>query len=221
MKNYKRILDFYKSLDSDWDLPSGVELIFPFKQRMVIKYMNTFYRKFYNDSAKRYLLFGINPGRLGAGMTGIPFTDPIHLNDHCGISNVLDLKHELSSKFIYEIIEAYGGTEQFYKKYYITSLCPLGFLKDSKNFNYYDSPELFNAVKKHIVNSVEQQLEIPCFRDKAYSIGQGKNFEYFKKLNDKHNWFDEIIPLPHPRWVLQYKRKTKEKYIAEYLEKLS
>ncbi len=35
----------------------------------------------------RYLILGINPGRFGGGITGIPFTDPIRLQNICGIEN--------------------------------------------------------------------------------------------------------------------------------------
>jgi len=33
-----------------------------------------FYKKYYNDNNPRFLILGINPGRFGAGVTGIPFT---------------------------------------------------------------------------------------------------------------------------------------------------
>jgi len=52
-------------------------------------------------------------------------------------------------------------------------------------------------------------------------MGQGKNFKYLKQLNDKHGFFAEIQPLPHPRWVMQYRLKTKPIYIDEYVTKLT
>ena len=50
---------------------------------------------------QRHLLLGINPGRFGGGVTGIPFTDPIRLQNVCGIENNFEKKQELSSVFIY------------------------------------------------------------------------------------------------------------------------
>ncbi len=217
----QHILRFFHGLKNDWALPAGVELIYPFDDPEVMKLVSTFYQKYYSDKNDRHFLFGINPGRFGAGQTGIPFTDPILLEQTCGIKNDLDKKHELSSIFIYEMIDALGGPEDFYGQFYITSLCPLGFIKDGKNYNYYDSTELYQSVETYMVAAIESQIKHFCKMDKAFSLGQGKNFKVFKALNDQHGWFSEVIPLPHPRWVMQYKRKYKQVYLDEYLQKLN
>ncbi len=215
-----QLLDFYAELSSDWKLPQGIDIIYPFGNEIVMQCMRAFYGKYYNDQIKRHFLFGINPGRLGAGMTGIPFTDPIHLESHCDIANDIKKKHELSSIFIYKMIDRLGGVDSFYRSFYISSVCPLGFTKEGKNYNYYDDKKLYHSVEKHIIQSITKQSEIYCNRDKAYSLGQGKNFKYLKELNEKHQWFGEIIPLPHPRWVMQYRRKTLDTYLEEYRSKL-
>ncbi|MBK9960964.1 MAG: DUF4918 family protein [Saprospiraceae bacterium] len=41
------------------------------------------------------------------------------------------------------------------------------------------------------------------------------------KLNEKHHWFKEIQALPHPRFIMQYKRKYKLAYIQKYLDMLN
>ena len=97
--------------------------------KMCRKPANSFYTKYYSDNNKRILLLGINPGRFGGGVTGIPFTDPVRLEKVCGIKNDFQKKQELSSVFIYEMIEAYGGAEKFYKQFYISAVSPLGFVK--------------------------------------------------------------------------------------------
>ena len=79
-----------------------------------------FYEKYYNDNNERYAFFGINPGRFGGGVTGIPFTDPIRLEKICGIPNDFEKKQELSSVFIYDMIDAFGGAAKFYKRFYIS-----------------------------------------------------------------------------------------------------
>jgi len=216
----KHILDFYSQLKPDWKIPKGIELIYPFDSAETQSSMHTFHSKYFNDNKKRYFLFGINPGRLGAGVTGVPFTDPVFLESICGIQNPFQKKNELSSIFIYEMINALGGPEKFYSQFFISSLCPLGFTKDGKNYNYYDDKKLYMAVEKHMVKAIDLQQSHLCKHEKAFSIGQGKNFKVFKALNDKHKWFEEVIPLPHPRWVMQYRRKTKAKSIDEYVLKL-
>lgn len=216
----EHILAYYKNLKPHWRLPAGVDLIYPFDNSQVWTLMEAFYSKFYSDTTERHFLFGINPGRLGAGMTGIPFTDPIHLKTACGIDNEVPKKHELSSIFIYNMIEELGGVKEFYSSFYISSLCPLGFTKQGKNYNYYDSKELYKAVRPKMIAAIERQIDRYCKKDKAYSLGQGKNFKIFQELNEEYNWFEEVIPLPHPRWVMQYKRKTMRVYLDEYQVKL-
>ena len=59
-----------------------------------------------------------------------------------------------------------------------------------------------------IIKSIQQQIEIGARQDVAFSLGKGKNFKYFKNLNDKHSFFEKIIPLPHPRWGHAIQAKT-------------
>ena len=177
--------------------------------------MTTFYQQYYNDTQKRTFILGINPGRFGAGVTGVPFTDPIRLNQ-LGIENSFPQKPELSSVFIYDMIEACGGPAAFYKQYYITSLSPLGFVKGGKNYNYYDDPQLSQRVRPFIISNIETQLKFGADTSKVFCLGQGKNFEYLSKLNDEYQWWERVIPLPHPRWVMQYRLKRKEEFVAEY-----
>ena len=215
-----RVIDYYKSLRPDWKLPRGFDLIYPFDNAETLSVFEKFFSKYFADNQNRHFLFGINPGRFGAGVTGIPFTDPKILSEICGIDNSFKMRNELSSLFIYESIEAFGGVEKFYSQFYITSVCPLGFLTKGKNCNYYDDRKLQTAVEKHILKGIQDQMEFGCNRNVAFSIGQGKNLKYLTALNDKHKFFDKIVPLPHPRWVMQYRLKRKNEFIDEYVTKL-
>lgn len=109
--------------------------------------MEAFYLKYYGSSEARTFLFGINPGRFGAGVTGVPFTDPVRLVQDCGIENAFEKRQELSAQFVWSFIRAYGGPEAFCSDFYITSLSPLGFIKAGKNINYYDDRQLIKAVE--------------------------------------------------------------------------
>ena len=216
-----RILKFYEELHIDETLPEGVEIINPYHQRDVKEVCRDFYSKYYNDNSGRNLIVGINPGRFGAGITGIPFTDPQKLEDECSIPNSFNKRSELSSEFIYLLINAMGGPEHFYKHYYIGAVSPLGFLKDGKNYNYYDSSELFRALKPFIMRSLVEQIGLGITSRKCFCLGQGKNLEYLNRLNAELRLFDEIIPLPHPRWVMQYRRKKLDDYLNDSVKKLS
>ncbi|MCF6171228.1 MAG: DUF4918 family protein [Bacteroidales bacterium] len=217
----ERILNFYDSLQIQERLPDGIDIINPYQYKDVRKVCRDFYTKYYNDSDGRRMILGINPGRFGAGITGIPFTDPRKLEDECGIDNSFNKRAELSSDFIYRLINAMGGPAHFYGHYYIGAVSPLGFLKEGKNHNYYDSPELFRALKPFIIKSLVEQIGLGITSRKCFCLGQGKNLEYLKKLNDELCLFDEIVPLPHPRWVMQYRRKKLDEYLDDCTGKLS
>ena len=220
----QKILDFYFTLPQTLPVPKDIGVIYPFGNDETRRVMTAFYEKYYNDSNERIMLFGINPGRFGAGVTGVPFTCPIRLENECGIPNAFAKKFELSSEFVYLFINAFGGIEEFCKRFFITSISPLGFLKNGINYNYYDDKELQKSVTPFILESIEKQLQIGGSRKAAISIGMGKNAKFFNAINKEHQIFEEIIPLPHPRWVMQYRRKTMEKYVEEYrstLERLA
>lgn len=216
----EKILEYYQGIDPDWKLPKGVSLIYPFNQEDTLKAMSSFYSKYYKDAKPRKLILGINPGRLGAGVTGVPFTDPIHLEQVCKINNPFKKKHELSSIYVFELIKSMGGAKKFFGKYYISSTCPLGFTKDGINYNYYDDPKLFKAVKKYIVKYIEEQIAFGINVEKIFCWGKGKNFKFLHKLNQEYRWFGEIIPQPHPRWIMQYRRKTMEEWKEQMILQL-
>lgn len=207
-------------MDRNWKIAKGFDLIDPFGNKETVKIFSEFYHKYFNDNETRHFLMGINPGRHGAGVTGVPFTDPKIIEEDCLIKNDFPKKNELSAIFVYHFIEAYGGIETFYKKFYINSVCPLGFLKNGINCNYYDDKVLFNSVKSRIVAGIQDQINFGMHTDVAFCLGNGLNFKFLKKLNEEYSFFDEIVPLPHPRWVMQYRRKKMDEFTMKYVDAL-
>ena len=107
-------------------LPEDFQVLNPYldnPETMVV--MEKFYYKYYNDSIQRKFLIGINPSRHGAGVTGVPFTDTKRLENICGIKMESAHTHEVSSVFMYDMIAAYGGADEFYRDIYINSPFPL------------------------------------------------------------------------------------------------
>lgn len=217
----RNILSFFKSLQITAQLPEGVEVMNPYQSEDAFSLCEKFYRKYYANSKPRRIILGINPGRFGAGLTGIPFTDPVKLEEECGIENTLDKKRELSADFIYMMIEAFGGKEIFYNQFYFGSVSPLGFTKEGKNLNYYDDPKLQKAILPFILNTIQTQIDFGLHTDVAYCLGEGKNFKFLNKLNADHRFFKKIIPLSHPRFIMQYRRKKVDLFIKDYLSKLN
>jgi hypothetical protein len=222
----EKVISFCMGLDFQGTLPEGISIMNPFRNNQeVISAVSKFYRKYYSDNKERHLILGINPGRFGAGVTGIPFTDTIRLNDKCDISIPGIKSYETSSVFIYEMIDQYGGAEKFYGDFFISSVSPLGFTYSGSggkelNYNYYDSRELTKAVTGFAVESIIIQLEFGIKRDVCFCLGTGKNYKFLSMLNGMHNFFGRIEPLEHPRFIMQYKSKQKKFYISTYIEKL-
>ena len=215
-----QLLQFYKQLQPPVRLPTGVTVLYPQQNAAVINILEQFLMTFYNDSRSRRLMLGINPGRFGAGVTGVNFTGPRQLTHYCGIKHTLGNSSELSAEFIYEMIEQYGGAASFYSNWFIGAVCPLGFVKDGKNMNYYDDATLATAVTPFIIDTIHQQLSFNFKTDYCICIGGEKNFNFLSALNEKYHWFQNIIPVPHPRFIMQYRRKEKETYIRQYLAAL-
>ena len=157
---------------------------------------------------------------MGAGTTGINFTAARQLDEYCGIPHDLKKGTELSAEFIYEVIDHYGGPEVFYRNYFIGSVCPFGFIQNGKNINYYDDRQLVQAVRPFILAQLKKLLSFPVQRDTCICIGGEKNFRFLQALNAEHHFFEKIVPLPHPRFILQYRRKQKQSYLQQYLEVL-
>ena len=215
------LINFYRSLRVGCELPEGVKLLYPQAEEVVMQTVASFLDKYYADRHPRQLLFGINPGRFGAGTTGINFTAPKQLTEVLGIEHGFRNQSELSAEFIYEVIALYGGPEKFYGDFYLSAISPLGFVKNGKNLNYYDDKELVKALEPFIIKSIAQQLRIFRPSQICICIGGEKNFKYFFDLNKKLQFFKEIIPLPHPRFIMQYRRKQKENYLLQYLSALA
>ena len=214
----EQILDFYFSMPRSLPLPNGVETIYPFENEETQRVMKSFFNTYYNDTKPRTYLIGINPGRLGSGITGIGFADGYHLEAYCDIPNSFDKRVEISAAFMFEVMEAYGGVEVFYKDFFFTTVMPLGLLKNNKNYNYYDDLETQNTLEPFIEETLLKQMSFPQAKPNIICVGQGKNFKYLKAFNDKHKCFESIEVVPHPRWVMQYRRKEKQQYIDTYLE---
>ncbi len=220
----EKVISFCKDLKYTGSLPPGISILNPFRDNPeILPVVSQFYNRFYYDDRSRHLILGINPGRFGGGVTGIPFTDTRRLSEKCGLSIPGLETFETSSVFIYEMIEAFGGTKKFYSEFFISSVSPLGFTSISKrgkevNYNYYDSKKLMEAVLDFIIESITTQLEFGIERNICFCLGTDKNYRFLLELNDKLKMFERIIPLEHPRYVMQYKSKQKKAYILKYIE---
>ncbi len=217
-----RMIQFNQQLKFSGKLPPKIGVMNPFTDPVAMEVSKLFYKKYYDDNNRRFLILGINPGRFGAGCTGVPFTDTKRLESECQIAFPGLKTHEPSSVFVYEVVKAMGGPGKFYADFFIQSVSPLGYtIRNDKgrdvNYNYYDSKKLQKAVMPFIIENIYKQFELGVVSEVVFCFGTGKNLEFIKQLNEQHQLFGEIIPLEHPRFIMQYKSKSKDRYIEKYV----
>ncbi|HSF45689.1 MAG TPA: uracil-DNA glycosylase family protein [Chitinophagaceae bacterium] len=220
-----KIIAYNKELHFSGKLPKGVSIMNPYAERAEAwKASEAFYRKYYDDDSPRRLILGINPGRHGAGATGIPFTDPKRLAE-VDIPWYGPVSHEPSSVYVYDMIGAFGGPAAFYKRYFINSVSPLGYTIRNKsgkevNFNYYDTPALFQKTLPFIHGNLEKLRSMGFDMETVFVLGV-KNARCLERINATGKYFGELVVLEHPRYVMQYRLRAKEDYIQKYLTALS
>ena len=210
------VVDFYELLKPPRLTGLGVKALFPFRDPLVRQCTTAFYRKFFDDSSPRTFIIGINPGRFGGGTTGIPFTDPVSMERQLGLPNSFPKRRELSAEFVEALIDRLGGPGEFYGRFFITAVSPVGFTKDGRNYNYYDSPKLLAAVKPFIVRTLREQLSFGARRDIAIVLGTGKNFDFISRLNEDEAFFEKLEAVEHPRFIMQYRRPHVKRFLDKY-----
>lgn len=227
-KNFSdSVLEFNEWLTGiSLDLFDNYKISNPFNgqnKEQIKEITNVFYKKYYNDNNKRYLILGSSPARKGTATTGIPFEDASHIYKETGI--VIDnfYINKSSSDFLYDVMEQYGGCEKFYKDFFMSFVCPLGIVNlNSKgnevNSNYYENKKLKNILYNFIVDSLKKQISFGINTSICYCIGSGENFKFLTKINEQYKFFDKIIALEHPRFIMQYNSKDRSKYLNKYID---
>jgi len=119
----EKVLKFKEELSNMvFNLPENYHIKNPFNgenAKKINEITHTFYKKYYNDNNKRYLILGSSPAKKGSAVTGIPFEDAFHLYKITGIQLDNFYINKSSSDFLNQIIEQYGGCEKFYKEFYM------------------------------------------------------------------------------------------------------
>lgn len=223
MTRADQILQFYRALSLPEEiLPEQVRVMNPYAgtKPEIWQVICAFYEKYYGDQRPRQILLGINPGRHGAGVTGIPFTDSVQLEKHCALPAPVETR-EVSASFVYEVIQAYGGPKAFYADWFIGAPSPLGFVRQNAkgnwvNYNYYDSAALTNSLEDFMLLQLTRQQEICGHPRQAVVLGTGKNYRFLQKLNQNHQLWDSLHPLEHPRYIMQYKLRQKAHYVQKF-----
>jgi len=222
----QKILEFYDSLKNiDINLPEKYRLINPFagaNQQQITQITQRFYRQHYHDNKRRFMILGSSPARRGTALTGVPFEDVNYLQKYTRISLDAFGANKRSSSFLYEVMEEYGGRQNFYKQFYMSFVCPLGIeninLKGNwANCNYYENAVLKKCLHTFIVDSLRRQIDFNIDTTVCFCIGSGENFKFLTNINNEQHFFDAIVPLEHPRFIMQYNSNRKEEFMQKYV----
>ena len=222
----QKILAFNDALKSaSINLPEKHRLINPFtgaNQQRIAQITHRFYRQYYHDNKRRFMILGSSPARRGTALTGVPFEDVNHLQKDTGISIDAFGANKRSSSFLYEVMEEYGGRQNFYKQFYMSFVCPLGIEKINLkgnwiNCNYYENAVLKKCLYLFIVDSLRRQIDFNIDTSVCFCIGSGENFKFLSNINNEYHFFDTIVPLEHPRFIMQYNADRKEEFIQKHV----
>lgn len=168
-------------------------------------YIRRFYKSFIEPNKPKIVLCGINPGRKGAGKTGVSFLDNKSLSKI--FPEIENADYEKSGSFIYSVIEEFG-VEKFYENIYVTNISCVGFQnsRTGNNMNYYQiSPKIQKDLFDNFIqemNIVQPDIIIPLSEWVSWDLKELKkngrlNFEIGERLN-------------HPA----YSKVRKEDYIS-------
>ncbi len=209
---------FLTSLRYESPLPNGIELLNPYTSDEVRRVVGEFTRKYYQSSGKRLAIWGINPGRFGAGVTGLSFTDPWAVREQLGISTTLDGRRELSAEFISMVIDAYGGPDVFYRDVYMCAISPLGFVKNGVNINFYDDTELRKTIVPFVHQTLSEQHSVGLMKNRCIVLGTGKLRGFVEAEVRDTIGYEHIVYLEHPRFIMQYRRSNVMLYVRKYVD---
>lgn len=218
-------IDFYNNITNGKKKWIGEELK---KQKISIltgfiknaDLVKAFYEIYYSKDKSRIVLCGINPGRFGAGKTGVPFLDYKSLSKLLHNINGDDV--ELSAQFIFDVINNFGY-ENFFDNVYLTNISWFGFTKDNNNFNYYDLSE---DLQEEFTNGFIEEMEIiqPYI---IIPLSDKVEKTLIKMNKDKTIKFNLANKIPHPYYYSNFPMRYKDglnryiKTIQNYIQRLN
>ena len=130
----------------------GISILPGFIERIAL--VRAFFNRYYGAPGPRVVLCGINPGRLGAGRTGLPFLDFDALGKL--LPGCRERGRERSARFVAEVIGHFGA-RRFFDGVYLTNLSWFGFEREGRNVNVDALPA---PVQREIRASLAEELEL-------------------------------------------------------------
>lgn len=181
-------------------------------------HINEFHKKYIQPNSPKVVICGINPGRFGAGLTGIPFIDFESLSKM--LPNIENKGSERSAKFFFSVIQEFG-IEDFYQKFHVTNLSWYGFnqLDKGKNVNYYSIP---TDIQIYLIDKFVEEMD---FINPEFIIPLSENVYWELLCLKKRNKIKAEIGtrLYHPAYAIRAKdlnipKKAYMETLTKYLK---
>jgi len=214
-----KVVQFYRDFRPPENLPDGIELANPYEHPARRGAIEQFYAKFFSDEFARIHILGINPSRLNTTATGVNYTDGYALKNYCEIDNDFSQSRELTADFFYRVVDAMGGASTFYRRVFPWAMMPVTVTKEGNYANYY-SNDILEDMKSLVSDNIRWLTSLPA-NGKLVILGAGENQKVFNGLPGSPFGYNEVVTLPHPRWIMQYNRNKIDAYIEDYVNALS
>ena len=225
----QQILGFIEKLSTtEINLPAGFRLVNPYgddQSDTIKRVTSSFYQNYYNDTNVRRIILGSSPARRGTAVTGVPFEDASHLYHATGVHIEGVHVNRASSNFLYDVMNEYGGCTKFYSDFYMNFVCPLGIVRQNAkgnevNCNYYENKGVLSALYGFIIDALQLQAGFNIDTSVCICIGSGENYRCLSKINESLHLFGKILPLEHPRYIMQYNSIHSDVYMKKYMSAL-
>lgn len=169
-----------------------------------------FYTRYYGDRFPRTVICGLNPGRLGAGKTGVPFLDFASLSTL--LPGIVRQDTEPSAQFFFRVVQHFGA-DSFFRSFFVTNVSWVGFKRGAANLNYADLPPKALAFVEKMFQWEMKQVK-PL---RIVSLG----VEVQKTVNTlfARTPVDTTVRLPHPRSCV-FPKKVRLR-VQDYIDVLS
>ncbi len=65
--------------------------------------------------------------------------------------------------------------------------------------------------------NIREQIEMGLSTEVCYCHGNDKNEKFLGTLNEKYGFFEKIVALEHPRFIMQYRSASRDKFAEKYI----
>ncbi len=105
------------------------------------------------------------------------------------------------------------GVEAFFRRFYVTNISAVGYVKNGRNQTYHDLPEAALRVVER--NFMEEMAAVQPAR--IIALGQHPRATLGKLFSSSTR---EIDFLPHPSWIMTYRQREADAWVGRYIAAL-